>query len=78
MIRVGQIYESVKAQPNGHRARIKVTSALERAGWVGVVTLTEDGREVRPRSVDVRRFHALGVTRNGTERRTGYVLVTDA
>lgn len=72
MIERGQIYRSADPRDN---ITVKVTSALERAGWVGVVTLTEDGREVRPRSVNVRRFHRLGVTRNGTERRTGYVLV---
>ncbi|WP_157901867.1 hypothetical protein [Streptomyces kanasensis] len=41
-------------------------------GKAQVVTLTDDGREVRPRSVEADQFHATAYTHGGQPRRTGY------
>ncbi|WP_228978533.1 hypothetical protein [Streptomyces sp. DH12] len=59
-------------------ARVKVTSSprnwpLYGHGKAQVVTLTVDGREVRPRAVEACQFHATAYTRDGQPRRTGYV-----
>ncbi|WP_141576167.1 hypothetical protein [Actinomadura sp. WMMA1423] len=43
---------------------------------VQVVTLLEDGRGVRERSLATRQLYASGVTAAGLERRTGYRLVS--
>lgn len=86
-IRPGQIYEAVKpnpADPHGTHRRILVKGHIPYGagcwgqGTANVVTLTDDGREVRPRSVKLDQFHETATTRTGEPRRNGYVLVQDA
>ncbi|TFI30153.1 hypothetical protein [Streptomyces sp. 4R-3d] len=77
MIQPGQTYRS--ADPRGG-PRIKVVgepisvAGLHNSGKVDVVTLTKDGREIRRRPIEVTQLHATATTRDGTPRRTGYVL----
>ncbi|MFJ2778112.1 MULTISPECIES: hypothetical protein [unclassified Kitasatospora] len=85
-IQPGQIYRAVcpnRADPLERHIRIKVTAEPNRfnlsrwtAGKVQVVTLTDEGREVRPRSIKVNKLHASATTRDGQPRRTGYVIET--
>ncbi len=86
-IRPGQIYEScqpVRSEPGERRIRIKVvgepvsTHGLYGYGKVMVATLTEDGREVRPRAIEWTQLHESGTTNAGQPRRTGYRLVEEA
>lgn len=51
------------------------TPGLGGFGKVEVVTLTRQGRAVRRRSVEATQLHASAVTRAGSLRRTGYVLL---
>lgn len=78
MIRPGQVYESV----HGPHLRIRVTSGpvekLCSRGKAQIVTLTDDGREVRPRWIETSQLHESGTTKAGAPRRTGYRLVQDA
>jgi hypothetical protein len=46
-------------------------------GKVQVATLTDDGREVRPRALEVNQLHDSGTTKTGQPRRTGYRLVEE-
>lgn len=91
MIRPGQIYESCQPvrsesvdRPGVRHVRLKVLGEPGRMhglwgyGKVTVVTLTEDGREVRRRSLEASQLHASGTTKDGAPRRTGYRLVQDA
>jgi hypothetical protein len=43
-------------------------------GKVPVATVTEDGREVRHRPLSADQLHDTALTRDGSPRRTGYVL----
>lgn len=60
------------------RIRVKAVtrhgSGLYGAGTAQVVTLTEDGREVRPRRIKLDQLHLGPIGKNGRPRRTGYVL----
>jgi hypothetical protein len=87
MIEPGQIYEScqpVRSEPGERRAQIRVQSrpmssmpGLHGAGKVMVATLTTDGREIRPRFIEVTQLHESAMTKAGLPRRTGYYLVED-
>lgn len=84
MIEEGQIY--VSARPthvvDGSivHTRIKVVKGPVSTwgpysyGKVGVVTLTEDGRELRYRHLHVRELHESAITKHGQVRRNGYIL----
>lgn len=76
-IQPGQIYRPAKGGP----LRIKVISGpssynLNRYEFrkATVVTITNDGREVRRRRIDANQLHATATTQDGQPRRTGYVL----
>jgi hypothetical protein len=77
----GQEYESCHPLDN---IRIRVvgepvtTSGLYGFGKVRVATLTESGRELRPRAIAMNQLHDSGTTRDGQPRRTGYRLVRNA
>jgi hypothetical protein len=86
-IQRGQVYEScqpVRSMPGQHYTRIKVIGepvsmhGLYGFGKVMVVTLAEDGREVRPRALEVDQLHDSGTTKTGQPRRTGYRLIKEA
>lgn len=81
MIRPGQIYRSLgDPYPYSEPRRIKVVSEPETllgiclVGKVDVVTLTQDGRELRYRAIEVTQLHDSDATIDGQPRRTGYVL----
>jgi hypothetical protein len=84
VIKPGQTYRAIRptaSDPHKGHARIKVTAEPNRfnlsrwtAGKVQIVTITDDGREVRPRALNVRQLHETAITRDGKPRRTGYVL----
>lgn len=83
----GQVYESCQptfaVEGKEVHTRIKVlgepigTPGLFHFGKVQVATLTEDGREIRPRAIEVSQLHATGTTGAGQPRRTGYRLVEE-
>ena len=83
-IKAGQIYEScqptfvVDGEPVHTRIRIVGAPDWTRTGKTTVATLTEDGRALRPRSLETSQLHASGTTRTGAPRRTGYRLVQEA
>jgi hypothetical protein len=77
----GQIYRSLgDPYPYTEPRRIKVVGEVGRIpgvwgfGKVDVVTLTEVGREVRRRAIEVGQLHDSDTTNDGQPRRTGYVL----
>lgn len=80
-IEPGQEYETcqpvhyLSAGPKPTRIRIKNVSGYDRAT---VVTLTDDGRELRRRLINTRQLHPDGTNRHGEQRRTGYRLVQHA
>lgn len=83
MIQPGQTYRSVgDPYPNTEPRRIKVVGTLGTIpgvwgfGKVDVVTLTENGREIRRRAIEATQLHASDTTETGAKRRTGYVLET--
>ncbi|MFJ5588321.1 hypothetical protein ACIQCG_01060 [Streptomyces noursei] len=43
-----------------------------------VVTLTDDGREIRPRPLDIAQLYPTPLTATGARRRDGYILETTA
>lgn len=84
-IQHGQIYRSCKptpSMPGEHYIRIRIKNwAPYGAGHYGagkafVVTVCEDGMEMRPRSISLDQLHGSPLTRDGQPRRTGYVLET--
>ena len=73
MIEKGQIY--VAADPRDEGRRIVVLAARGVfAATVSVATITPDGREVRPRSIQASQFHESAITIEGKPRKTGYIL----
>lgn len=82
-IEQGQIYYSLDPREetygNGVR-RIKIiggpvsTPGAYGFGKAEVVTLTEDGREIRLRRIAVGQLHAGPIGKNGKKRVTGYSL----
>ena len=76
MIEIGQIYRSVKPTYahgwDGH-TRIRISGDV---GYprVDIVTITQSGREVRPRSINASELHESAFTAHGDARRTGYIL----
>jgi hypothetical protein len=78
-IRPGQEYESSKPLDDT-RIRVVGTPVPGPLGGrrVAIVTLTADGREIRPRMIDVRHLHPTGLTASGKPRKTGWRLVRNA
>jgi len=82
MIHPGQIYRSLgDPYPYREPRRIKVVGEPGRIpggghvfGKVDVVTITNTGRELRRRAIEVTQLHASGTTKTGQPRRTGYAL----
>jgi hypothetical protein len=86
IIRPGQVYRScapVRGEPKERYIRIKVigypihTVGLYGYGKVEIVTLLDNGKEVRHRAIECSELHDSPYTLTGAERRTGYVLETD-
>lgn len=82
MIEQHQIYRScqpVRSEPELRHTRIKVVGkpmtipGVWGFGKVDIVTLTDDGREVRRRSIRMDQLHETATTGDGQPRRTGYV-----
>ncbi|WP_069751597.1 hypothetical protein [Streptomyces sp. EN16] len=82
MIQPGQTYRSLsnRHHPSDGPTRIRITNApigaadLDGMRKVQVVTITRDGREIRPRWMRSDQLHTTPTTRDGAPRRTGYVL----
>lgn len=78
-IEPGQVYRSADPRDAGQlRIRIKSWAPYGAGHWgagrAQVVSLTEAGEEVRPRSIKLSALHAGPLTKDGQPRRTGYVL----
>ncbi|MBT2430551.1 hypothetical protein J7F02_34515 [Streptomyces sp. ISL-112] len=81
MIQPGQTYRSLsnRHHPADGPTRIRIANApigatdIDGMRKVYVVTLTPDGREIRPRWMRADRLHTTATTRDGAPRRTGYV-----
>jgi hypothetical protein len=76
-VRPGQIFYS--ANPANNNRRIKVTGFpsdcnMWSRGKVNVVTIDDQGRELRPRLVKMSELHTTVLTRDGNSRRRGYIL----
>ena len=84
MIQLGQIYRSLgDPYPYSEPRRIKVVGEPgvipgggHAFGKADVVTLTDTGREIRRRAIEVSQLHDSTTTHDGKPRRTGYVLET--
>lgn len=81
MIEPGQTYRS--CDPNDRyptRILIKGVIPYGAAQWgrgtANVVTVTQSGRELRLRSISLRKLHDSPTTKTGQRRRTGYALET--
>ena len=83
VIQPGQTYRSLERDDltsNGSPRRIRVVgnpgATLGRYGFgkVDIVTLTEDGREIRRRAIETSQLHDSSTTASGQPRRTGYAL----
>lgn len=75
----GQVYVSANPRDEGRvRIRIKGWAPYGAGHWgagkAQVVSLTESGKEVRPRSISLSALHDSPRTPDGRPRRTGYVL----
>ncbi|MFF9240070.1 hypothetical protein ACF1AL_14720 [Streptomyces sp. NPDC014801] len=84
-VRPGQIYRSLgDPYPYTEPRRIKVVgepiTTLGRYGFgkVDVVTLTDTGREIRRRAIELTQLHPTATTSDGKPRRTGYALEAPA
>lgn len=82
-IEPGQVYRSalpIPSEPGEHYRRIKVVDELIATpgvygfNKVDVATLTETGREIRRRAIEVTQLHDTATTHDGKPRRNGYVL----
>ncbi|MFK0154268.1 hypothetical protein ACIQVK_19610 [Streptomyces sp. NPDC090493] len=85
VIQPDQTYRScqpVHSEPEPRRTRIKVVGQPGRIpgvwgfGKVDVVTLADDGRELRRRAIRMDQLHETATTYDGKPRRTGYVRET--
>lgn len=75
MVEKGQVYVSAKTLPSGEPRRIVVVYVPHYYnGKVGVATLTEGGRKLRRRQMDIHSLHQSGTTRDGNPRLNGYYL----
>lgn len=82
MIQPGQTYRSLsnRHHPTDGPVRIKVISAplgaqdLDGIRKVQIATLTNTGREIRPRWIRADKLHPSPKGAYGQPRRTGYVL----
>ena len=78
-IQPGQVYVSADPRDAGQvRIRIKGWAPYGAGHWdagrARVVSLTESGEEIRPRSIKLSALHTEPLTKDGQPRRTGYVL----
>ncbi|WP_282792933.1 hypothetical protein [Streptomyces sp. CC224B] len=76
-----QTYRSLgDPYPDSEPRRIKVVGEVQSVpgvwgyGKVDVVTLTDDGREIRRRAIEASQLHESATTKDGKPRHTGYVL----
>lgn len=80
-IEPGQEYASCAAWPDDIRIRVK-GNPTPTGRWgvpnVAVVSLADDGRELRPRTIPVKLLHADASGPRGKRRKTGYYLVKNA
>jgi hypothetical protein len=80
-IEPGQEYAACAAWPDEICIRIK-GNPTPTGRWgvsnVSVVSLAEDGRELRPRTIPVRLLHPDATGPGGKRRKTGYYLVRNA
>ncbi|MFE0692902.1 hypothetical protein [Streptomyces sp. NPDC058869] len=82
MIQPGQTYRSLgnRHHPTDGPTRIRIANAptgatdIDGMRKVQVVTITRDGREIRPRWMRADKLHPTPTTRDGAPRRTGYIL----
>lgn len=74
MIEKNQVYVACDPRDEGRTIRVVDVYGDSRSGKVGVVTLTDDGRELRRRDMDTSVLHESAVTRDGVRRRSGYAL----
>lgn len=78
----GQTYRScqptsvVDGQEVHTRIRVTGPNGARLIGYpkVTVVTVLPDGREIRPREIEVRKLYPTATTADGKRRRTGYYL----
>lgn len=77
MIKKDQVYVACDPRDEGRTIKVVAVYGDSRSGKVGVVTLTEDGRELRRRDMDTAVLHGSKFTRDGDVRRTGYALCED-
>jgi hypothetical protein len=80
-IQPGQIYVSLgDPYPYTEPRRIRIVSepvttpGLYGFGKVQVFTVTESGREIRQRRIELSQLHATDTTETGAKRRAGYAL----
>lgn len=82
----GQVYRAcapVRSEPRDRYIRIMITHypiltvGLYGHGKVQIGTLTDDGRVIRTRAINMSELHDTRFTLAGDERRTGYYLETD-
>lgn len=80
-IEPGQEYATCAALPDDFHIRIK-SNPTPTGRWgipcVNVVTISQDGRELRPRSLPTRHLHPTATRPGGKARKSGYVLVQNA
>lgn len=82
MIEKNQVYRSIinPRDPQRDPIRIKVVedvvggTSLSTQGKVRIVTVTANGREVRPRLIEASQLHESRFTKDGAVRLNGYVL----
>lgn len=74
MIKKDQVYVACDPRDEGRTIKVVDVYGDSRSGKVGVVTLTDDGRELRRRDMDVSVLHQSRFTRDGAVRRAGYAL----
>lgn len=87
MIEPGQVYYSLDPRIEQYYdapRRIKIVSemittpGLHGFGKVDVVTLTDDGREIRRRSILTTQLHAGPIGESGRRLKHGYALEVEA
>lgn len=80
-IEAGQEYAACAAWPDEICIRVKA-NPTPTGRWgvpcVDVVTIAEDGRELRPRSLPTRHLHETVAGPGGKRRKSGYYLVRHA
>lgn len=81
MIKKGQQYFDISASDSIDARIVQIMEDVQpipgadRFGKIGVCTVTNDGRLIRWRRVEVSNFHDTDLTQSGRKRKVGYVLV---